>query len=110
MGTWIYRLRPTRFAMLVEGPTPEEQRLVGEHFAYLQELTRRGVVHLAGRTTTTDEDGMGIVLFSSPDEESARALMEADPAVRHGVMGASLFPFRLALLNSESLREAHHAG
>jgi uncharacterized protein YciI len=108
MGTWLYRVRPARFAMLTEGPTPEEQRRVGEHFAYLQALCRDGVVHLAGRTLDHQPDGMGIVLFSATDESAARALMEDDPAVRHGVMDATLFPYRVALLNPDSLAQAQH--
>ena len=110
MATWLYRVRPARFAMLSEGPTAEEQRRVGEHFQYLQELCRQGVVHLAGRTLDLQPDGMGIVLFSAPDEAAARAVMEADPAVAHGVFLAALFPYRVALLNPESLLQAQREG
>lgn len=110
MPAWLYRIRPTRSALLTEGPTPEEQQRVGEHFAYLQDLCRRGVVHLAGRTLDTGPESMGIVLFSAPDEPAARALMEADPAVRHGVFAAVLFPYRVALLNSDSLLQARQEG
>jgi uncharacterized protein YciI len=109
MSTWLVRLRPTRFALLTDS-TPEEQAAVGRHFAYLQELTRQGIVHLAGRTTSVEEEGMGIVILSAPDEEQARALMESDPAVAAGVFTARLFPYRLALLNTDSLTEAQRAG
>jgi len=110
MSTWLYRVRPTRFAMLTDGPTPEEQLRVGEHFQYLQQLCGEGVVHLAGRTTDLQPDGMGIVLFTAPDEAAARSLMEGDPAVRHGVFHAELFPYRVALLNLDSLAEAQRGG
>lgn len=110
MSTWLVRLRPTRFAMLSEGPTAEESAAVGAHFAYLQELVRQGVVHLAGRTTTAEEEGMGLVLFSASGEEEARALMENDPAVAAGVFAARLFPYRVALFNGASLEEARREG
>lgn len=110
MAMWLIRLRPARPAMLVEGPTREEQVRVGEHFAYLQELCRTGVVHLAGRTQDTGPEGMGLVLLSAPDEAAARARMEADPAVRHGVFHAMLFPYRVALLDAHGLQEAQDAG
>jgi uncharacterized protein YciI len=110
MGSWLYRIRPNRPALLTDGPTPEEQALIGRHFAYLQELTRQGIVHLAGRTTTAEAEGMGIVIFSVAGEPEVRALMEGDPAVAGGVMSARLFPYGVALLNADSLAEAQRAG
>ncbi len=94
---YLYRIEPTRRTMLTEGLTAKEERIVGEHFAYLQELTAQGVLILAGRTLTTDERGLGIVIFRAPSADAARAIMEGDPAVRQGVMRAELFPFRVAL-------------
>src|SRR5215470_5086088 len=95
---YLYKIQPTRHEMLTEGTTPEEAEIIGEHFAYLQRLTREGVAVLVGRTLTTDRDSMGIVIFTARSEEEARALMNADPAVCKGVMRAKLFPFRIALL------------
>ncbi len=97
---FLYQLKPTRLEMLVDGGTPEEQRIVGEHFARLQRLTADGVVVLAGRTLHTDETSFGIVVFRADDEPTARELMESDPAVVGGVMTAELHPFALALLAS----------
>lgn len=98
---WIYVLRPTRIAMLSEGPTEEEQAVVQRHFGYLQALTEQGVVVLAGRTLTTDERTFGIVVFRSDSETSARELMSTDPAVRAGVMAAELYPYQIALLATQ---------
>lgn len=93
---FLYRLEPVRLGMLVE-PTPEEGEVVGKHFAYLERLTAEGTVFLAGRTLHTDETSFGLVVFRAPDEEAARGIMEADPAVRAGIMRAELFPYRVAL-------------
>jgi uncharacterized protein YciI len=97
MAQYLYRIQPTRPAMLTEGLTPEEDAIISQHFAYLQDLTAQGVVILAGRTLTTDPNGLGIVIFHAADDNAARALMNKDPAVRQGVMHAQLFPFRIAL-------------
>jgi len=97
---FAYRLRPARPDMLAVGPTPDEERVVGEHFAYLQDLTRRGVVKLAGRTLTTGPETFGICVLEAADEKAARAFMAGDPAVKQGVMTAELFPFRIALWGS----------
>src|SRR5690242_16187036 len=96
---YLYRIQPTRPAMLTEGPTPEEQRIVGEHFDYLKGLTEQGVLILAGRTLNTDESSFGITVFNAESDEEASAIVEGDPAVRQGVMRAALFPYRVALIN-----------
>lgn len=97
MPEFIYRIQPTRADMLATGPTPEESRIVGEHFRHLQSLAQSGVVLLAGRTQTSDEQSFGIVILEAADEAHARQLMESDPAVAQGVMRASLWPFRVAV-------------
>ena len=96
---YLYRLRPTRFEMLVTGQTSEEAECISQHFKHLQHLTEQGIVILAGRTLTVDEDGMGIVIFQANSDEEAQAIMNNDPAVRHGVMCAKLFPYRVALIS-----------
>jgi uncharacterized protein YciI len=106
MQQYLYRIQPTRAAMLTEGPTPEEQRIVGEHFAYLQGLVEQGVVILAGRTLNTDESSFGIVIFNADSDEGANGVAEDDPAVRQGVMRAAVFPYRVALINEANARRA----
>jgi uncharacterized protein YciI len=103
---YLYRIQPTRPAMLIDGPTPEEQRIVGEHFSYLQGLTERGIVVLAGRTLNTDESSFGIVIFNADSDEGANAVAECDPAVRQGVMRAQIFPYRIALISEQNAKRA----
>jgi uncharacterized protein YciI len=97
MAQHLYRIQPTRPAMLVEGLTPEEDAIIEQHFAYLKDLTAQGIVILAGRTLTTDPNGLGIVIFRAADDNAAHALMSNDPSVQQGVMHAELYPFRIAL-------------
>ena len=95
---YLYRIQPTRVEMLTRGHTARETEIVAQHFAYLQQLTEQGVVVLAGRTLNTDEKSFGIVIFRADSEESARTVMEQDPAVRHQVMRAELYPYHIALM------------
>ena len=95
---YLYKIQPTRPAMLTEGPTPEEETILSGHFRYLKDLTNRGVVILAGRTLNTDKSSFGIVIFKANSEEEARERMNDDPAVKQGVMRAELYPYRVALL------------
>ncbi len=93
---YLYRIQPLREGFLVES-TPDEDRIVTEHFHYLQRLTEEGVVLLAGRTLNTDPSCFGIVIFVAESEEAARELVQNDPAVRASVFRAELFPYRVAL-------------
>lgn len=84
--------------MLSDGPTPEEEAIVSQHFSYLRRLTDEGTVILAGRTLNTDVSSFGIVIFDAESEQAAHAVMNNDPAVKSGVMRAKLFPYRIALM------------
>jgi uncharacterized protein YciI len=98
-GQWLYRIQPVRPELLSSGPTEAEADAVGRHFNYLKQLCDAGVVILAGRTLNADPSGFGIVIFSADSEDSARELMNNDPAVSEGVFSAELFPYRIALQN-----------
>jgi uncharacterized protein YciI len=98
MSEWLYYLKPTRLEMLTEGPTPEEEEIVSRHFAYLSDLTEKGLMILMGRTQNNDESTFGIAIFEAEDETAAREIMENDPAVKNGVMTATLYPYKVALM------------
>ena len=97
MPQFLYRIQPTRLGMLTEGPTEREAQVVGEHFAYLSGLTDKGTVLMAGRTLTADDRTFGIAVLVARTLAEAEAIMKDDPAVKHGVMRAELFPYRVAL-------------
>ena len=97
MHHFLYRIQPTRPEMLTEGLTEHESALVSEHFAYLQGLVARGTVLMAGRTQDTGTRTFGVVVFVAESESAAAEVVANDPAVKHGVMRAELFPFRVAL-------------
>ena len=104
---FIYTLKVARLGQLTEGPTAEEQAIVGRHFAYLQDLTEKGVAILVGRTQTAGADTLGIVIFQAASEVEAREIMANDPAVKNGVMTAKLFPFRISLGLGAQVRSKH---
>jgi len=95
--TYLYKIQPIRTAMLSTGPTPDEEAIIEEHISYLEKLAEYGVIHLAGRTLTTDERSFGIVIFEAPSDEDAWDLIKLDPAIKSGMMTAELFPFRIAV-------------
>lgn len=97
MAEFLYKLQLVRGDMLQTGPTAAEQAVVAEHFAYLQDLTEQGRIILVGRTLTTDEHTMGLSVFRADSEGEARNIMNADPAVKKGVMTGTLYPFKVVL-------------
>jgi len=97
---FLYKIQPVRQEMLQEGRTPDEERIISEHFAYLEDLTLKGVVLLTGRTLTSDYAAFGIVILTAESEEAAREVMRNDPAVKGKVMRPELYPFRVSLLGS----------
>ena len=77
--------------------TAADQASVQKHFMRLKEATDRGEVIFAGRTNEPGDKTFGLVVFEATDEAAARAFMEADDAVKSGVMTATLHPYLLVL-------------
>ena len=96
MNGWLYLLRPVRPAM-VDDPTEAEQAVLGEHLAHLQRLRDGGRLIVAG-PSFAGADTFGLVVLSIADKGEARAAMEADPAVKGGMLTAELRPLRLSVV------------
>ncbi len=97
---YLYKIEPTRPEMLTKGGTPEEDAIMGEHFAYLKAKTEDGTIFLAGPSFRANGSGMGITIFEAEDDAAAEAFMNGDPAVQKGVMQAEWLHFRLSLLGN----------
>jgi uncharacterized protein YciI len=87
--------------MVTNGPT-DEASILSEHFNYLKSLTEQGVVLVFGRTQNNDTSTFGITIFRSISEDTARSIMNNDPAVNKGLMRAELFPYKIACLNASN--------
>jgi uncharacterized protein YciI len=82
-----------------------EHDIVKRHFEALQQLLKENKLILAGRTLNFDESTFGIVILQVDSEEEARRIMENDPAVKEKIMVAELYPYRVALFNSDYIDE-----
>jgi uncharacterized protein YciI len=94
LSEFVYKLQITRPDFL-ETITEEEQKVLGEHFAYLQGLLAEGRLILAGPCL---DAAFGICVYRAESLEEATAIMERDPVVVHGVMTAEVHAFRVSLL------------
>ncbi|MFB9766010.1 YciI family protein [Nocardioides kongjuensis] len=93
--SWIYLLHPPR-ERFVATITEEEAALMQTHAGYLAQLLEDGVLVLAG--PTFGDVNTGISIFEADDEDAARAIMMADPAVAGGLMTPELRPMRVSFL------------
>lgn len=92
---YLYMIHPPR-PTFVRDASPEERAVMGAHFEYLQKLSERGKLVLAG--PCLDDGGFGIGIFRTSDEAEARGFAEGDPAVASGLMRSELHPVRLSFL------------
>jgi len=97
-GIWAYTLRPTRLAMLTEGPTQAELATAAEHWTYSQQLLAQEIMIFSGRTLSPGEDTFAICVIRSGSEQEARAIMDGDPAVEAGMFMGKLFPYQPMLM------------
>lgn len=75
----------------------KDQAATTKHFERLKQATEKGQVILAGRTSEALDKTFGLVIFEAENEAAARKFMNEDPAVKAGVMKATLHPYAVAL-------------
>lgn len=74
--------------------SPGTDERVNEHFEYLKELLKKGILTMAGRLS---EVLIGLVMIEVATRDKALDIMRNDPAVKSGVFHAELYPWRIAL-------------
>lgn len=106
---YIYFIRPAREGFF-DGTTEEENVALHGHVRHIQSLLDTGRLVLAGPsedpagvpraagTIPMSIEAPGIVVFLAADDEEARGLMEADPAVAAGVFKAQVNRFKLSFM------------
>lgn len=106
MKTFAYQIAPAR-ADFIGTVTEAEAKSLAGHAAYVESLAKEGVVVFAGRTddpamippltgaiTPLDlPSPLGVVVFRADTAEAARRIVDADPAIRDGVLKAKLSGF-----------------
>jgi len=76
--------------------TEDEQRIMSEHFHYLQELTLKGKVQMAGPVFGQ----FGMIVLKVSGEEEARQIMDVEPSVVQGVHTYKLYEMVNSLMAS----------
>ncbi len=93
---WLYTFVALKREDLLATLTDEEKQQFSAHAGYIKDRCKEGTVVFAG--PCTDMKGPACVILDVRTEAEARALMENDPAVKHGLMKANLHPVRLSFV------------
>jgi uncharacterized protein YciI len=101
VAEWIYFIHPPReeFAATM---TEAESEAWARHWQLAQRRFDEGSIILVG--PTLGRHNTGICVFEAPDEDAARAFMNADPAIAEGFATGELRPFRVSLLRGRPRR------
>ena len=80
-----------------ENITPDEERIMEEHFLYLKDLTVKGKVLMAGPVFGQ----FGLIVLEVESEDEATAIMTAEPSVVQGVHTYQMYPMVASLMASK---------
>lgn len=95
---FLYKVTLTKKYHDEKNWTDKDKQTVGEHFQQLKKAHAEGKVILAGRTDEANDKTFGIVIFYANNEAEAKEFMLSDPAVKAGIMEATLHPYQVALI------------
>ncbi len=109
-------IHPAR-ADFFEGPTEEENRIIGRHALYVRHLIGSGQLFFAGPSfeptqypegeqtvAFTEMQPPGVIIFRAADDEEARRILSNDPAVSAGVFKGRVNPINMSFVGWHGYR------
>jgi uncharacterized protein YciI len=94
---YIYMLHPAPAFQTEKAWGDKEKMAAGQHYQRLLKAAADGQVILGGRTTEAMDKTFGLVIFEAANDDAAKAFMDADPAIKSGLMTATLHPYTVAM-------------
>lgn len=101
---YLVELHGTR-AGWPDNMTKDEERVLGEHFVYLKELTAKGKVLMAGPVWGK----FGLIVFKVQSEAELKEIMDKEPSVVQKVHTYEFAPMVVALLADNTPRSRYPA-
>lgn len=101
-STFVYKLSLTPKYHDLANWDAQTQKMLGEHAEYLRAGVESGRVLIVARTDTALKDNFGIAVFKAENLEDANTFMKNDPAIRHGIMTAVVYPFKILMVTEEA--------
>ncbi len=96
---FVYKLILEDRLFQEENWTEKDEKIVSEHFNHLLQLKEQNKLILAGKTAGLDTTTYGLCIFTADSLKEATAIMNNDPAVKSGIMKATLHEYNIALFN-----------
>ena len=90
---YLVIIRPPR-SNFANSMTPEESKIMEEHFLYLQSLLEANLLLLVGPCV---DGAFGIIILNVNSYEKALELIEKDPSVKSKLISPEIHPFRVSL-------------
>jgi len=75
--------------------TPDEEKVMTEHYYYLKDLVKRRKVYMAGPVFDAK---FGLIVLSVDSEREAKEIMDNEPSVKAGVHTYKMSAMRVSLL------------
>jgi uncharacterized protein YciI len=84
--------------ILKTGPKPDVSQpvrdsLIKGHFGFMERMSAKGLLVMAGPLEKNDRQYRGIYIFNVPTVEQARAMAKEDPSIQSGYFDVELFGF-----------------
>ncbi len=84
--------------------TPDEDKIMGEHYAYLKDLVKKKKVYMAGPVF---DARFGLIVLSVGSEQEAREIMDNEPSVLAGLHTYDMSEMRVSLLVDHISRDRY---
>ena len=93
MAHFLVIYRPPR-PTFNDDATADEERIIGIHFQYLKRLLAEGKLLMAG---PCEDASMGLAVIECENQDEARSILAADPAIEGKVFTGEIKPYRVSL-------------
>jgi len=93
MAHFLVIYRPPR-PTFNDDATADEERIIGIHFQYLKRLLAEGKLLIAG---PCEDASMGLAVIECENQDEARSILAADPAIEGKVFTGEIKPYRVSL-------------
>lgn len=101
---FLYKLTLAEKYQKAESWDENAEKIISEHFYFLDNLGKGGKLLFAGRTSYEPGDKrlFGIAIIKSDSLEEAEKLLSKDPAVVNGIMTSVMYNYSIAIKHFEN--------
>ncbi len=99
--TFIYEITLYEPYKNVSQWSDRERNIQERHLTYLDSLTKKGDLEIAGIVDPSLENQTGLIILSVDTYEQAQQIVVEDPSIKEGMMSARLRPIHIYFRRKE---------